>query len=44
MHFDPLNTLTGRHLALAYATVAVIQGGYLALIVAKWWQSMRPPR
>jgi hypothetical protein len=36
MRFDGWNTLEGRHLVLAYASVFVIQGGYLLWLVRNW--------
>ncbi len=35
MHFD-LNTLEGRHLVLAYASVILIQGGYALWLLRNW--------
>jgi len=32
MHFD-MNTMAGRHLVFAYASVILIQGGYFVWIV-----------
>ena len=36
MHFDGWNTIEGRHLVLAYAAVALIQGGYLTWVAVQW--------
>jgi hypothetical protein len=44
VHFDGWNTLEGRHLVLAYASVFVIQGGYLIWIASQWLRVSRAPR
>jgi hypothetical protein len=36
MHFDGWNTLEGRHLVFAYASVILIQGGYFVWVVRSW--------
>ena len=37
MHFDGvMNTMEGRHLVFAYASVALLQGGYFAWVVMNW--------
>jgi hypothetical protein len=41
MHFDGWNTLEGRHLVFIYATVFVVQSGYLAYVVGSWWKLSR---
>ena len=38
MHFDGMSALAARHLVLAYVSVAVIQGGYFALVAWNWWK------
>jgi len=35
-HFDGWNTMEGRHLVFAYASVLLIQGGYFLWIVRGW--------
>jgi len=37
MHFDGMNTMAGRHLVFAYASVILIQGGYFVWIVRSWF-------
>jgi len=36
MRFDGWNTLEGRHLVFAYATVILIQGGYFLYVASRW--------
>lgn len=36
MRFDGWDSLEGRHLVFAYASIFLIQGGYVALIVRNW--------
>jgi len=36
MHFDGMNTLEGRHLVFAYASVFIIQGGYFLWVATRW--------
>lgn len=36
MPLDPLTTLEGRHLALSYVVVFVLQGGYFVWVVTRW--------
>jgi hypothetical protein len=37
MHFDHvMDTLAGRHLVYAYASVAIIQGAYFLWLVRNW--------
>ena len=36
MHFDGWNTLEGRHLVFAYASVILIQGGYFLWVFRSW--------
>ncbi len=36
MHFDGWQTMEGRYLVYAYATVAIIQLAYLAHITIQW--------
>ncbi len=36
MRFDGWNTLEGRHLVFAYASVILIQGGYFAWVFHNW--------
>jgi hypothetical protein len=37
MHFDGImNTIEGRHLVFAYASVVLIQGGYFVWVVSRW--------
>ena len=36
MHFDGWNTIEGRHLVFAYASVILIQGGYFAWTLRNW--------
>jgi hypothetical protein len=36
MRFDGMDTLEGRHLVFAYASVFLIQGGYLLWLVRNW--------
>ncbi len=36
MHFDGWNTIEGRHLVFAYASVALIHGGYFVWMVRSW--------
>jgi hypothetical protein len=36
MHFEGMSALAARHLVLAYVSVAVIQGGYFALVSWNW--------
>ena len=38
MRFDGMNTIEGRHLVLAYASVALIQGGYFVSVVRNWFR------
>jgi hypothetical protein len=42
--FFSMSTLESRHLVFAYATVLVIQGGYLAHVAWQWCQTKRPHR
>jgi hypothetical protein len=36
MRFDGMDTLEGRNLVFAYASVILIQGGYLLWTVRNW--------
>jgi hypothetical protein len=36
MRFDGWNTLEGRHLVFAYASVILIQGGYFVWVIRNW--------
>jgi hypothetical protein len=36
MRFDGWDTLEGRHLVFAYASVFLIQGGYIAYVASRW--------
>lgn len=36
MQFNIMNTLEGRHLVFAYASVFLIQGGYFFWIAVRW--------
>ncbi len=36
MRLDPISTLEGRNLALAYAAVIVLQGGYFLWLLKTW--------
>ena len=36
MRFDGMNTLEGRHLVFAYASVILIQGAYFVWVVRNW--------
>jgi hypothetical protein len=38
MRFDGMNTLEGRHLVFAYASVILIQGGYFLWVVRNWFK------
>jgi len=42
--FFSMSTLESRHLLAAYATVLVIQGGYLARIAWQWHHTKSPCR
>ena len=41
MHFDGWNTIEGRHLVFAYASVILIQGGYFLWILRNWLKLSR---
>ena len=36
MHFEGMSAMDARHLVLAYASVALFQGGYFAWVVRNW--------
>ena len=36
MRFDGLNTLEGRHLVFAYASVVLVQGAYALYVLRNW--------
>ncbi len=36
MRFDGMDTMEGRHLVFAYASVALIQGGYFISVLLNW--------
>ena len=36
-----MDTLEGRHLVLAYATVLVVQGSYFAWVITHWLKLRR---
>ena len=38
MHFDGMDTLAGRHLVFAYASVVLIQGAYFLWVVRNWFK------
>jgi hypothetical protein len=38
MRFDGMNTLEGRHLVFAYASVILIQGGYFLWTLRNWFK------
>lgn len=37
MRFDGFDTMEGRHLVFAYATVIIIQAGYLIRVATKFF-------
>ena len=41
MRFDGMNTLEGRNLVFAYASVILIQGGYFAFTLRNWLKLAR---
>jgi hypothetical protein len=36
MRFDGMNTMDGRHLVFAYASVVLVQGGYFLWVLRNW--------
>jgi drug/metabolite transporter superfamily protein YnfA len=36
MRFDGWDTIEGRHLVFVYASVILIQGGYLLWVITRW--------
>lgn len=38
MRFDGFDTMEGRHLVFAYATVVLIQAGYFAYVARQWFK------
>ena len=36
MHFDGWNTIEGRHLVFAYASIFLIQGSYFLWLIRSW--------
>ena len=36
MRFDGFDTIVGRHLVFAYATVFLVQGGYFSYVAWQW--------
>jgi hypothetical protein len=36
MKFDGMDTIEGRHLVFAYASVILIQGGYFLYVLRSW--------
>ncbi len=38
MRFDGLDSMEGRHLVFAYATVILVQLGYAGYVAAQWFR------
>jgi len=41
MRFDGMDTMAGRHLVFAYASVILIQGGYFLWLLRNWFALSR---